>query len=115
MADIKLIQDALTQYAEDNLDDWGSYGAYINNVNDERGQFYTVPGIGSVTIIDYFDYDHNKNYDSWTEHMWIIFKVGEKLYRATGTYTSYEGAIWDNKLTEVQPVEKTIIEYQDKD
>lgn len=106
------VADALLSYAEEELD-WGSYGEYINSISPVDGKQFDVPGLGIVTIVAYHGYDSDKNYDSWYEQMYIVFEIMGKLYRATGTYTSYAGSEWDEELKLVIPKEKTVIEYEE--
>lgn len=108
---LELIRTALLQYAEEELD-WGSYGSYINYYDSINRQ-YDVPGLGTVTIVDCHSYDSDKNYDGWSEDIWVVFDIQGKLYRATGTYTSYSGDDWDDNLKLVKPVEKTITVFED--
>lgn len=110
--DVTLIQEALLSYADEELE-WASYGEFINSIYNAKGTALDIPGLGPVTIVDYHDYDSAKNYDGWTEHMFIIFQVGLGLYKAVGTYTSYTGSDWKEELIPVKPVPKTVIEYEE--
>jgi hypothetical protein len=50
------------------------------------------------------------------EEYWILFKVGEELFKVDGYYSSWDGVSWDNaELYKVAPVEVTVIEYQKVD
>jgi hypothetical protein len=106
-----LIRAALLHYAEEELD-WGNFGEYINYTGDSNGKTFDVPGLGIVTIVDHHGYDSYKNYDGWEEHIWVVFEIQGKLYKATGTHTSYTGSEWDRELKEVSPKEKTITVYE---
>jgi hypothetical protein len=110
MIDKALARAALLQYAEE-MDGWASFGAYTNYY-DSKGKVYEVPGLGSVVIIDFNDYDSDKSYDGWSEKLWIVFDIQGTLYRAKGTYTSYVGSDWEDELEIVEPKEKTIIVYE---
>ena len=113
MLEPQLVRAALLQYAEDQLDEWRSFGAYTNYYNSQ-GKVYDVPGLGPVTIVAYHTYDSDKNYAGWSEELWIVFEVQGTLYRAKGTYTSYVGDEWEDELTVVKPVEKTIVVFEDE-
>lgn len=112
MFDPAVVAAALIEYAEEHLD-WGSYGSYINYIDDISGKQYEVPELGIVTIVDYHNHDSYKNYDNWTEDLWIVFEIGDTLYRATGTYTSYEGENWNDELKIVRPMPKVITVFED--
>lgn len=43
---------------------------------------------------------------------WVVFQVGDKIYRMDGYYSSWEGANWDSaEPYEVKPKEVTVIKY----
>lgn len=47
------------------------------------------------------------------EEYWVIFKVGDELFKVDGYYASWDGISWDDaEIYKVAPVEVTIIEYQ---
>jgi hypothetical protein len=47
---------------------------------------------------------------------WVVFKVGDQLFRKDGYYASYDGFDWSvySGLTEVEAYEKTVIAYKEK-
>ena len=108
----KQIGKALLAYAEEHME-WDSYGQYINYYGDQRGIVYDIPGIGEVKIVDYHNYDVNKNYDGWYEDIWIVFDVGGKLYKAKGIHSSYEMSEWAEELKLVEPKQKLVTFYED--
>lgn len=112
MLDKALIQAALLHYAEE-VEGWGSFGYYTNFYNP-KGKTYEIPGLGAVTVVDSHDIDSDKNYDGWSEELWVVFDVQGTLYKAEGTYTSYVGSNWYNELKVVVPKEKTIIVYEEE-
>jgi hypothetical protein len=107
----ELIRAALLQFAEEELD-WGSYGSYINYY-DAKNRVWDVPGLGPVTVVDFNGTDSEKNYDGWSEQLWVVFKIGLGLYKATGTYTSYIGEEWEDELKLVKPTIKQVIVYEE--
>ena len=46
------------------------------------------------------------------DQRWIVFKIGERYFRTTGFYSSWDGTEWYNDLAEVKPVEVKKIEYR---
>lgn len=107
----ELVRAALLLYAEEELE-WGSFSEFINYTGDSNGKTFDVPGLGEVKIVDYNSYDSFKNYDGWSEELWIVFEVQGKFYKATGTHTSYTGSEWDKELKEVSPSQKAITIYE---
>lgn len=105
------VAEALLSFAEEELD-YGSFGEYINYYN-ANSMSWEIPELGTVTVVDHYNYDSDKNYDSWSEKVWIVFLIQGTLYRATGEHTSYTGTEWDEELKIVKPVEKTIIVFED--
>lgn len=44
---------------------------------------------------------------------YVVFQIGEKIYRVDGYYSSWEGVNWDSaEPYEVKPKEVTIIRYE---
>lgn len=108
----KQIRKALLSYAEKHLE-WGSFGEYMNWRGERRGSIYNIPGLGEVRIVDYHDYDSNKNYDGWSEDIWIVFEIHDKLYKATGQHSSYEGSLWEEELKVVVPKQRMVTYYEE--
>lgn len=47
------------------------------------------------------------------EEYWVIFSVGDELFKVVGYYSSWDGSSWDDaEIYKVEPVEVTVIEYQ---
>jgi len=109
MIEPALVYAALLQFAEDNWD-WGSWYEWTHV---SVGTSYEVPGLGEVTVVDSHNYDRSKNYDSWSEDIWIVFAVGDTLYKVKGLHTSYEGSTWDRHMVIVVPKLKQITVYEE--
>jgi hypothetical protein len=110
----KQISKALLSYAEKAFE-WDSFSEYVNNYANQRGQVYDVPGLGPVKIVDYYNYDSNKNYDGWYEDIWIVFEIQGKLYKASGKHSSYEMSVWEDEVKLVVPKQKTITVFEEED
>lgn len=110
--DIEYITLKLLDFAESEWG-WESFSEYMNSFDDRRGKCYDVPGLGNVEIVDYHDYDVDKNYDSWAEDIWIVFRIKGGLYRAKGKHSSYESSVWEDEVTRVVPKIKHVVEYED--
>lgn len=47
------------------------------------------------------------------EKYWVIFSVGDELFKVDGYYSSWDGSSWDDaEMYKVEPVEVTVIEYR---
>lgn len=47
------------------------------------------------------------------EEYWVIFKIGEELFKVDGYYSSWDGINWDEaELYKVVPVEVIVTQYQ---
>lgn len=49
------------------------------------------------------------------DEIWIVFKVGDQLFRKEGYYASHYGSDWDGDLCEVEAVERTVTFYEAKE
>lgn len=46
------------------------------------------------------------------DERWVVFSVGDQLFRVEGSYASWDGTTWDYpSLEEVEPIEVVKIEY----
>ena len=69
-----------------------------------------VGGVGyDVEVVETHDDDQE-----WAYNTWVVFKVGEQVFRKTGYYRSHDGEYWDGPLVEVVPSEKTVIVWEPK-
>ena len=66
-----------------------------------------VPGLGPVAFVDGYT-----GAEGGGEDVWMVFKVGDQYFRTTGYYLSYDGTTWDGATEEVEPFEKTVIDYR---
>lgn len=63
--------------------------------------------IGEVSFVDGYT-----GSEGGGEDVWMVFKVGDQYFRTTGYYASYDGTTWDGGTEEVEPFEKTVIDYR---
>jgi len=106
------VREALLSFAEEEFG-WDSFSEYTNYYDHKPGTTFDVPGLGTVTLVDFHDYDQDKSYDGWEEGVWQVWAVNGVLYRIKGTHTSYTGTEWEDEMTLVRPKQKVIIEYED--
>lgn len=45
---------------------------------------------------------------------YIVFRIGDQLFRKSGYYASYHGSDWDGDFDEVEEYERTITDYRVK-
>lgn len=74
-------------------------------------------GSDSYTIsIDGVDYKPEKVDDyggmDMGSELWVVFKIGDQLFKKSGWYASHDGSYWDGDLSEVKPVQKTITVFE---
>lgn len=110
--DPDFVRSALLNYAEVEWD-YRSFSSYINEFGDLRGKTFEIPELGKVTIVDYHDYDVNKNYDGWSEDIWVVFQIHGVLYKAFGKHSSYEGSVWEHEMKLVAPKIRHVIDYEE--
>jgi hypothetical protein len=47
------------------------------------------------------------------EDVWVVFQIGEDMYRMNGYYNSYDGSEWETYgLHAVMPFERTVIDFK---
>lgn len=44
--------------------------------------------------------------------IWVVFRLGDQLFKKSGFYASHYGTDWDGPLVEVKPVEKTVTVFE---
>lgn len=98
-------------------------------VNEERvridedfvggGEFWSELKYGSgdyVLVIDDVEYPavYVESYGGMDKgsDIWVVFKLGEQLFKKSGFYASHYGTDWDGPLIEVKPVEKVITVFE---
>lgn len=72
---------------------------------EEEARFLEVVGLP----FEYFDTERDYDTNYW------MFKIGDKLYRCSGSYCSWGGTEMDDAFdfTEIKAVQKTITVYED--
>lgn len=101
---------------EDYLDKkWLLEGDYCN-YHSARG-FYGIlwDGQQKRLVTKYGDVEvmsRDTDYSDGQEERSLVFRLGDKFYRKIGYYDSWNTYDWHGDLTEVKPIEKTVILYQ---
>lgn len=56
--------------------------------------------------------DVGTDYEDGREQRTMILKIRGRFFKKMGYYDSWESSEWDGTLTEVVPVEKTVVTYE---
>jgi len=72
------------------------------------GKDFLVADLGYVQIVQS---KLSHNFEEESTPVWMIFKIGEKLYKANGIKDSYGGCRWSTNLKEVRKKEVVSFEY----
>ncbi|AXH49315.1 hypothetical protein HWB76_gp086 [Streptomyces phage Blueeyedbeauty] len=65
-------------------------------------------GLGTAYSVDYEGGGEGQG-----ENMWVVFRIGDQLFRKYGYYSSWDGSDWDGDLEEVEPYEVTVVRYRE--
>jgi hypothetical protein len=52
------------------------------------------------------------DYADGQEERTMILKIGDRFVKKVGYYDSWESSNWDGAITEVKPVEQTVVVYE---
>ena len=98
MFTIRELSDAISEAFDGNFREfynnisWNSTGIDLSVGTAYRVQDFGGEGLGN--------------------ELWVVFKIGDRHFRKQGSYDSWEGGEWDGLLQEVEPFEKTVIDYK---
>ncbi len=88
--------------------DW-DYGADWDHWDEvaDPGGIFEVVGLGEVKVWnhDFGGIETNVSY--------LMFKVGDRVFRKEGLWVSHDGQYWDGPFSEVRAVQKVITDYED--
>jgi len=69
-----------------------------------------LDGLGEVTLVD-----SKPGFEGGGEDIWVVFHVGNQLFKLTGWYGSWDGSNWDEgDVFEVVAEEKIVVVYNKK-
>lgn len=75
--------------------------------NEVGSSGWNVPGLGNVIGVD-----REGGYEGGGEYMSVVFKVGDQLFRMTGSYNSWNASEWDGDLEEVESYQELVTKYR---
>lgn len=82
--------------------DKDGYGDFYDEIREEKQ--VELEGIGLAELVDHHDPDRDYPDDDVDgEYIDVIFKIGERHFRKSGTYSSWDADEWDGAFEEVMP------------
>lgn len=99
------IEEKINEHQEKHPEDF-EYGNPYKEI--KYGDLSEIDGLGKIELIDEF------GGEGQGDDYWVVFKVGDQLFRKDGWYASYDGGELDGELYEVEPVEVQRTEYNRK-
>lgn len=108
----KEVEEKIEAYQESGDYDGDYSGGIYCDLKDggyyAEGKSIEVPGLGTLEYVE--DYGGEGQGDDY----WVVFKVGNQLFRKDGWYASYDGGELDGELYEVEAVQVQRTEYHKK-
>lgn len=98
---------------EDTVTGFSKYGDFYNVYLEEfwytlgSYEWVEIPGFGRLEVVEY-----DGGGEGHGEYIFCVFKIGDRYFRKTGYYASFDGSNWDGALEEVKPFEKTVTDYR---
>jgi hypothetical protein len=69
----------------------------------------TVP----LSVGDAVEVDAKWGKEGGGDKIWVVFRIGDQLFRKEGYYSSYNGDEWEEgDITEVKQIPKTVFVYE---
>lgn len=83
--------------------------------DDEAEFYYCVEGEAKLPSLGVTAHgvDHYGG-EGQGDSLWVVFRVGDQLFRKSGYYNSWDGGYFDGDLEEVEPYEVTVTRYRPK-
>ncbi|AVD99359.1 hypothetical protein SEA_BILLNYE_187 [Streptomyces phage BillNye] len=106
---VEQIQDAVRAF--DSAGDWHSDGEFYDEIMWARkDKAVHLDSLG----VDAFHVDRVGGSEGDGDHMEVIFRVGDQLFRKAGYHNSWDSNDWDTDygLDEVEAFEKTVTDYR---
>jgi hypothetical protein len=112
MATLDEIAAAIRTFSNADENGWdGDAGDFVNALESaglRNPRSVELPNVGTAVYVD-----GEGGYEGGPESINIVFRLGDNLYRMTGSYDSYDADRWYAETVEaVVPVEKTVIIYE---
>ncbi|OKI54553.1 hypothetical protein [Micromonospora sp. CB01531] len=75
--------------------------------SEKKPNTFEVVGLGEVKVWNYDFHGIDTN------EAWLMFEVDGRTFRQTGQWVSFAGMYWDGDFTEVKPVQKVYVDYEE--
>lgn len=82
--------------------DWHDW----SEASDPGPATFEVVGLGEVKVWDH-DFGGIE-----TNVSYLMFQIGDRVFRKEGLWVSHDGQYWDGYFHEVKPVQKVITDYE---
>lgn len=88
----------------DDTADWSDWDELFGSANDP--EVFEVVGLGEVKVWshDFGGIETNVSY--------LMFQIGDRIFRKEGLWVSHDGMYWDGHFSEVKPVQKVVTDYE---
>lgn len=105
----KLTAAEVERAISDQYDDyvWEDFRWYLRENGDISIDDVTYP----VEVKD----EYTGGEGDWDSHTFVVFQVGDQLFRKTGRYRSHYGNDWDGPVDEVEPIQRTVNDWKKVD
>lgn len=82
---------------------WEEVAYYLDEGLTINGETYPVEVVAEYTGSE----------GDWDRDTFVVFKVGDQLFKKTGHYMSHYGNDWEGPLVEVEPYEHTVEDFRE--
>jgi hypothetical protein len=115
---IEAYNEQVDTYNEENKDAWREPFAqtlidgtvYNPHTKKYEGIKVELPEFGEVTLVD-----SKPGHEGGGEDIWVVFLIGDQLFKLTGWYGSWDGSNWEEgEVFEVVAEEKIVVVYNKK-
>ena len=114
---VEQIRAAVEDQTDESLEPFGrnvkySFGTYMVYPVTDWSDIY---GEGEILVdgkVVKFQEVESFGGEGQGDHMHVVFRVGDQLFKKSGYHVSHDGSYWDGPLEEVKPVKKTVVVYE---
>jgi hypothetical protein len=101
-----------TVEVENAIEDYNEEAAEISSDFVEVLEYCKQGEIVPLTVGDATVVDAQWGKEGGGDKIWVVFQIGNQLFRKEGYYSSYNGDEWDEDITEVKAIPKTVFVYE---
>ena len=74
----------------------------------DKGEKFAIILDDQAVLVEKID---NSRLGEGATDIWVVIKIGDRLFKKTGYHRSHDGTYWDGSVTEVRARETTITVY----